>query len=124
MKLEVHVEPSGTILLTIAGRITNDKEAEVIEWANKVKQEIELAFERTGTVRIYVDVAQVNYFERKPVAAVRELLDFDKKYPLRTAIVGANKMTSMLIDALLSLTRRTNIEQFQSKEEALLWLSA
>ena len=121
--LEASVDADGIVLLTISGRITNAHMDAVLEWIEKVKLTLQTAADtKVEPILVVCDVSGVTHFETKPVAALRDLLSYDKKFPLVTAVVGPNNMIQMLVDALISLTRRTNIKQFPAKKEALDWL--
>lgn len=121
--LEASVNPDGVVLLTLSGRITNAHLDEVVVWVEKVKVILQTEFEKkVDPILVMCDVSGISHFETKPVTALRDLLSHDKQYPLMTAIVGPNNMIKMLVEALISLTRRTNIKQFPSEKEALEWL--
>ncbi len=76
---------------------------------------------KQGHIFILSDVSGISHFERKPIMALRELLEFNKQYPVQSAIVGAKGFTRPLLDAVVSLTGRTNIRQFETREVALRW---
>lgn len=121
--LEASVNPDGVVLLTLSGRITNAHLDEVVAWVEKVKVILQTEFEKkVDPILVMCDVSGISHFETKPVTAMRDLLSHDKQFPLVTAIVGPNNMIKMLVEALISLTRRTNIKQFPSEKEALEWL--
>jgi len=122
-QLEVELGIDGVIYLVVGGRLTNEHIDEFIAWCERVKAMIDMqATKGKSPMLICADATGVICFETKPVMALRSLFDHDKKYTLKTAIVGAKPMTRMMVDAAVSLSGRTNIKQFRMKDEALSWL--
>lgn len=122
-RLEAELGIDGVIYLVAGGRLTNDHVDEFTAWCERVKAMIDAQAARgKSPVLICADATSVICFETKPVMALRTLFDHDKKYTLKTAIVGAKPMTRMMVDAAVSLSGRTNIKQFRLKDEALSWL--
>lgn len=122
-QLEIELGIDGVIYLVAGGRLTNEHVDEFTAWCERVKSMIDMQAKRgRSPVLIYADASRVICFETKPVKALRTLFDHDKQYSLKTAIVGAKPMTRMMVDAAISLSGRTNIKQFRTKDEALSWL--
>ncbi len=121
--LEVEVGADDVIYLTIGGKITNERFYAFVAWTEKVKKLVrEMSVKHPGNVLILSDVSGVSHFESKPITPLRELLNYNKQYPAKSAVIGARDLTRVLLDTVISLTTRVNIRQFKTKEEALLWL--
>lgn len=117
------MSPDGVVLLTLSGRITNAHIEEIEGWVERVKSILKsTADAKVEPILVMCDVSGITHFETKPVTALRDLLTYDRQFPLLTAVVGPNSMIRMLLDALIALTHRTNIKQFPAKKEALEWL--
>ncbi len=122
--LEAEVGADGIIYLTVAGKITNERFYAFVAWTEKVKKLVrEMSEKHPDNVRLLSDVSGVSHFESKPIVPLRELLNYNKQYPAKSAVVGAKDLTRVLLDTVISLTSRDNIKQFATKEEALVWLS-
>ncbi|KKU77509.1 MAG: hypothetical protein UY04_C0057G0004 [Parcubacteria group bacterium GW2011_GWA2_47_7] len=123
--LDAHVGPDDVIYLTIAGKITNNHLSDFVVWTETVKTLVkEMSKKNSGQISMLTDVRNVLHFESKPVVPLRELLAFNKQYPINSAIVGAKDFTRTLLDALIILTLRNDIHQFSTIDEALAWLKA
>jgi hypothetical protein len=124
ISLECRTGGDGVIYLAVGGRVTNTKIDEFTKWTDCVRARIaEAAVVRAPKpVLVYSDASRVRHFERKSIAALRALLDEDKKYAVRSVIVGASGTLRVLLDAIIRLTGRANLRQFGEREEALQWL--
>jgi ABC-type transporter Mla MlaB component len=122
VKLMSHVGPDKVIYLTASGKINNNNLAIFTAWAEQIKQLMTEASREQGIVRVCTDVSGVEHFESKPIVPLRELFEHDKQYNMKSAIVGANFFMKNLMNAVIEFTGRTNVRQFPTKEEALLWL--
>lgn len=123
LTLSSSIGPDNIIYITLAGKITNDNLDVFTEWTKGLQSQIDIiAMRKKSPVLVYSDVSQVEHFERKPIAPLRELFSHDKQYEMKSAIVGASFLVSKLIDAVVDFTGRTNIRQFETKKEALAWL--
>lgn len=121
--LEAVVGGHDVIYLTVSGKITNERFYAFVAWTEKVKKLVrEMSEKHPGNVLILSDVSGVSHFESKPIVPLRELLNYNKQYPAKSAVVGARDLTRVLLDTVISLTSRVNIRQFKTKEEALVWL--
>ena len=121
--LEAEVGADDVIYLTVSGKITNERFYAFVAWTEKVKKLVrEMSEKHPGNVLVLSDVSGVSHFESKPIVPLRELLNYNKHYPVKSAVVGARDLTHVLLDTVISLTSRVNIKQFKSKEEALAWL--
>ncbi len=121
--LEAEVGAHDVIYLTVSGKITNERFYAFVAWTEKVKKLVrEMSEKHPGNVLILSDVSGVSHFESKPIVPLRELLNYNKQYPAKSAVVGARDLTRVLLDTVISLTSRVNIKQFKTKEEALVWL--
>lgn len=121
--LEAVVGAHDVIYLTVAGKITNERFYAFVAWTEKVKKLVrDMSEKNPGNVLILSDVSGVSHFESKPIVPLRELLNYNKQYPAKSAVVGAKDLTRVLLDTVISLTSRVNIKQFPAKEEALAWL--
>lgn len=123
LMLDASVGADDIIYLTVSGRITNAHADEFAKWAERVKMLIREMSKRQSTpVLICSDASGVRHFETKAVSLLRDLLDYDKQYNIKSAMFGAGTTTSMLLDAVIAWTRRTNLKQFAKKGEAIAWL--
>lgn len=122
LNLTCSVGPDNVIYLSAVGKITNSNLDVFVKWAERVKQLMEKVSQKEGVILVYSDVSGVDHFERKPIIPLRELFEYDKRFTMKSAIVGASFFTKKLIDAVADFTGRTNIQQFSSKEIALAWL--
>ncbi len=121
--LEAVIGAHDVIYLTIGGKITNERLYAFIAWTERVKKLVkEMSDKHPGNVLLLSDVSGVSHFESKPIVPLRELLNYNKQYPAKSAVVGARDLTRVLLDTVISLTSRVNIKQFATKEEALAWL--
>lgn len=124
IKLICDVGDDKVIYLTAAGKINNSNLAIFTAWAEQIKQLMAEASREQGVVRVCTDVSGVEHFESKPIVPLRELFEFDKQYDMKSAIVGASFFMKNLMNAVIEFTGRTNVRQFPTKEEALVWLLA
>ena len=122
--LEASLGEDNVIYVTASGRFTNQHHEQFMDWVNHLQSLILTESATQSTVRICADVSGVTHFETKIVRALRDMMNDNKKYGLKTAIVGANNMMQMLLDAIVALTGRTNIRQFPAQKEALDWLQS
>ena len=121
--LEAEIGAGDVIYLTVAGKITNERFYAFVAWTEKVKKLVrEMSEKHPDNVLLLSDVSGVSHFESKPIVPLRELLNYNKKFPAKSAVVGAKDLTRVLLDTVISLTSRENIKQFATKEEALMWL--
>ena len=120
--LEASLGKDNIIYVTASGRFTNQHLEDFMTWVNHLQSLIVTQSATGTTVPICADVSGVTHFETKIVRALRDMMNDNKKYGLKTAIVGANNMMQMLLDAIVALTGRTNIRQFPAQKEALDWL--
>lgn len=114
----------GVISLVVGGRVTNDKLVQFNEWMVKVKKLIADASKINGNrpVLVITDATGIVHFEHKPIVLLRELLDYDRQFNMKSAIVGTNPNLSALLRAVFEFTGRKNIRLFSGREEALRWL--
>lgn len=123
--LRADVGPDDIIYIVLGGKITNKHFDDFVRWAQRVKDLIEEMYEKNNNqVLLISDVSGVTHFESQPVRPLRELLAHNKQYPVRSAIVGAKDFTRTLLDALIVLTDRHDIQQFKTNEEARMWLKS
>ncbi len=122
--LEASLGADNIIYVTASGRFTNQHYELFMSWVNHLQSLIVTQGATETTVPICADVSGVTHFETKIVRALRDMMNDNKKYGLKTAIVGANNMMQMLLDAIVALTGRTNIRQFPVQKEALDWLQS
>ena len=115
----------GIIYLNADGKITNERLKQLSLWADKVKELIGTeAAKGKDPILVLADISGLLHYERKPITILRDLLAYDKQFPVRTAIVGGNMYVTILLESLFAILVRKNIRQFHAKSEALLWLSA
>lgn len=117
------VNQEGVIVLTVSGRMTRDKLPEFSAWVSDVKATVaQVAAKHPDRVLMLSNVKKVSHFERELMGELKDLLDHNKELVTKSAIVGAHRYLSLLIDAVAKLTNRTNIQQFENEHEALSWL--
>ncbi len=122
IKLTCNIGTDKVIYLTAAGKINNNNLAVFAAWAEQIKELITEVSKTEDVVRVCTDVSGVEHFESKPIVPLRELFEYDKQYHIKSAIIGASFFMRNLMDAVVQFTGRTNIRQFETKEEALVWL--
>ena len=121
--LRCTVNQDDIIMLTAAGRMTNEKRAEFSAWTNDVKKCVcEIAKKHPDSVLLLSNVSGVGHFESDLLDDLKSLFDHNKEFVTKSAIVGAHRYLGLLIDAVAKFTGRTNIRQFASNEEAIAWL--
>lgn len=119
------IGPDGIIYLMLAGKIAGEDAERFIAWTEEVKDAIKSVHEKhPNRVLILSDVTALTHFEKKPIEALRTLLEYDKEYTTKSAIVGASPMVRMLVDAVVALSGRSNVKLFDTRDEALEWLNA
>ncbi len=125
LALDAKLGNDGIIYIKASGKVTNQHLEQFSHWTDSVKSLIsERAAAGIDPILVLVDIGGVTHYERKPVTILRELLDYDKQFPIRTAMVGASKLAAILIDSLVAILVRKNVRQFRSQSEAMLWLTA
>ena len=125
LSLDAHLGDDGIIYLKAVGKITNQHLEQFSHWTDSVKALISSrAAAGVDPILVLADIGGVVHYERKQVTILRELLDHDKQFPVRTAMVGASKYAGMLLEALIAILMRKNIRQFRTQSEAMLWLTA
>jgi hypothetical protein len=123
LDLKLDIGADDILYLTVSGKVSNAKIGEFMDWAEQVKYAIsKIAGRKNGSVKVLTDADHVRYFETRAVAVVRELLDYDSRYPIKSAIICSNQMTGMALDAVIAISMRKNVRRFTSKKEALEWL--
>lgn len=123
--LDAKLGDDGVIYIKASGKITNQHLEQFSHWTDSVKALIgERAAARVDPILVLADIGGITHYERKPVTILRELLDYDKQFPIRTAMVGASKFAGILIDSLIAILVRKNVRQFRTQTEAMLWLTA
>ncbi len=125
LDLDAKLGNDGIIYIKASGKITNLHLEQFSHWADSVKSLIATrAAAGVDPILVLADIGGITHYERKPVTILRELLDHDKQFPVRTAMVGASKFASILIDSLIAILMRKNFRQFRTQDEAMLWLTA
>lgn len=123
--LDAHVSNEKIIILRLTGKFTNQYLEEFSHWSDTVKSLIsERNIAGDNPILVIADLKGDTHFERKPITVVRELLNYDKQFPLRTAIISNDGNLSILLNSLISILMRKNIRQFRSESEAMFWLTA
>ena len=123
--LDAHLGDDGIIYIKATGKITNVHLEQFSHWTDSIKALIRGQAEHgTDPILVFADIGGVVHYERKPVTILRELMDYDKQFPVRTAIVGASHLMGILFDSLIAILTRKKIRQFRTQGEALFWLAA
>lgn len=122
LKLMCDVGADKVIYLTAAGKINNNNLAIFTAWTEQIKELIAGVSTTNDVIRVCTDVSGVEHFESKPIVPLRDLFEYDKQYHMKSAIIGASFFMKNLMDAIIQFTGRTNIRQFETKDEALVWL--
>ena len=124
LSLDAKLGQDGIIYIKVSGKVTNQHLEQFSHWTDSVKTLIGArALAGVDPILVLADISGVTHYERKPVTILRELLDYDKQFPVRTAMVGASKFASILIDSLIAILVRKNVRQFRTQSEAMLWLT-
>jgi hypothetical protein len=122
LKLTCNIGADGVIYVTASGKLNNNSLEIFTEWTEQVKLLIAKVAEEHDIVRVCSDVTAVEHFETKPIAPLRELFAYNKRYHMKSAIIVASFFMRNLLDAVIEFTGRKNIRQFSTKEKALGWL--
>lgn len=124
LSLDAKLGQDGIIYIKVSGKVTSQHLEQFSHWTDSVKTLIGArAAAGLDPILVLADISEVTHYERKPVTILRELLDYDKQFPVRTAVVGASKFASILIDSLTAILVRKNVRQFRTQSEAMLWLT-
>ena len=123
MKLTCMIGQDNIIYATAAGKMTDANLEVFLAWTADMKALMhEVSLKQKGIILTYSEVSAVEFFGRKAIVALRDLLEEDKQYHMKSAVVGAPFFLEKLIDAVVEFTGRTNMRQFSSKEKAIEWL--
>lgn len=123
--LDVSVDADDIIHLTVGGDVTDDHMGEFNAWIERVKKTVvEVAAKNPGNVRFLIDVTQLEQFDIQTTKAVHDLMIFNRPYVKKTAVYGANYLASVMLEAVIALTKRRNMKLFPTRTDAEAWLSA
>jgi len=121
--LDVLVAPDGVVRMVVGGNVTNDHMREFGEWAEQVKRVIrDRSVEIGANVLTFIDVSTLEQFDIETTKIVHDLMVFDRDYVAKTAIFGANYVASLMLEAIIMITKRQNVKLFSDKDAAILWL--
>jgi len=118
-------EPNGILLLTFNGVVASDADVQQLKTdIDTVSSSIRSLHKAQGQgIRILLNIS--NFDAEVVMEAVTALVNFaraDKEYVFRTAIFGASKKLKVIGDSIVTLSGRSNIKFFETKEEAMHWL--
>jgi hypothetical protein len=123
VSLNVTVDASGVVHMFVGGNVTDDHIREFSEWADHAKEVIKGQYTQTGAlVFTLIDVSRLEQFDIQTTKIVHDLLVFDRDYVARTGIFGANYVASLMLEAIIAITKRENVKLFPKKEAAVEWL--
>ena len=91
---------------------------ELIDYAKKIA-----AQQSANSIFTLTDISDSHY-DRKVTAALQELAKHNKPYVIAGAAVGVAGLQKVVFRSILTFSGRKNISLFDSREEALDWLSA
>ncbi len=123
--LEVNVEGTDLVLLTISGNVGTDQMPDFALALSEASKTIKGLFDNHGQkVKVLIDVSKFtgNY----AVEAVVKLAGFAKNntpYILKTASFGGSDKVKMAGEVIIQLAHRDNIKLFDTKKEAVEWLA-
>ncbi len=121
--LTVNIGDDNVVYLGVGGNVTDDHMDEFEVWAKKVNAAItETAIKTNRRALTLLDVSRLNEFDIKTTTIVRDLMVSDKDVAGKTAIFGANHLASAMLQAIIALTKRKNVQLFTEREEATAWL--
>lgn len=123
---QIEVDQNNIIHLKInLGDLAHDKLADLKAFANKVRRMVPAVYNRTGQkVRTIVDITSLKRYDSEGFLILTELMKETEKYTLKTATFGGDEHILAAQDVLLALSGRMNFRAFNTKEEALAWLTA
>lgn len=120
----VSVGEDGIVHIGLHGPVEDDDLDRFQEWANDTHQCILSVHSSTGQkVKCLVDVRGLSGYSVEAFDIMRDLITSNREYMDKTATYGGNKFMKFAQDAVTALTGRDNIRGFETKEEALAWLS-
>lgn len=123
VELGVAVDAEGVVQMLVGGNVTDDHIREFSEWAERAKEVIKNQHTQTGAqVFTLIDVSRLEQFDIQTTKIVHDLLVFDRDHVAKTAIFGANYVASLMLEAIIAITKRQNVKLFPKKEAAMGWL--
>ena len=94
-------------------------------WADKVRRMVDALYNRTGKkVLTLVDITDIRKYDAEAYLILSELMKDNEPHTLKTATFGGDNYIIAAQDILLALSGRTNFRNFQTKQEAVNWLTA
>jgi len=125
VELQVSINSDGMVHMLVGGNVTDDHMREFSEWADRAKEAIKSQHDQTGArVLTLIDVSRLEQFDIQTTKIVHDLLVFDRDYVAKTAVFGANYVASLMLEAIIAITKRQNVKLFPQKEAAVSWLEA
>ena len=122
--LVASVISEGRVLLTISGTLKKESleslSVGIVEAKAIVQEQGKLCGNR---VKILVDLSTFDgSYDTISMERLADLARFDTSYVSKTACYGGPILASMLVEFVATLSGRTNLKFFQSKEDAEEWL--
>lgn len=124
--LRVGVAPDGILDLYIGGDIScvNNREA-LHDWAQKTKETIrKMAAEHGDAAYCIVDITTLRDFDEESVEILKDLASGKDLPVIKTAVIGGTVVSKMALKTIIFMTRRTDLQTFTTREEAVVWLKS
>lgn len=122
---EIKVGDDGIIYLTLAGKFEGLNLMALEKWTKEVHKVVKDRYENTyATVKVIIDINEVSGYSPEAVTLLTNLLIEDKDLVYRSATFGGSEYILMAQDMLASLSGRTNFKSFNTKEEAIAWVTS
>lgn len=124
-QFKVEVEKNNIIHLTLGNIDTPDKLYDLKNWAKKVKIVVQDVYKKTGNkVLAIIDISNLKKYDSESLLILAELMKGNESYVAKSATFGGDKFIVAGQDILLALSGRYNLKAFETKEEAISWLTA
>jgi hypothetical protein len=122
--LVASVISEGRVLLKISGTLKKESLESLSTGIVQAKDIVQEQGKVCGNqVRILIDMTDFDgSYDTISMERLADLARFDTSYVHRTACYGGPILTSMLVEFVATLSGRTNLKFFQSKEDADEWL--
>jgi hypothetical protein len=123
VELGVYIGEDGVIYLRMKGNLTSDHLPELKAWDAKVREAMRTAAQ-SDSARVLCLTDLTNGLEADEVSLqiLKDLIQHNKEYATRTAVIGANFFMRNILILALRATHRSNMESFNTREDAMEWL--
>jgi hypothetical protein len=111
---------------TLGGTLSTENIDNLKTWARQLNAAIETTSKNADgkSVCTIIDISDFkNYTDPQVLTVLAQLMKMDNKFVYRTATFGG-RMTQVMIENIIkTFAGRTNLRNFQTRDEAMAWLS-